>query len=196
MAVGDTFRVTINMRLHGQQCVSVLHYRETNTDFLAHGADVLAARVAAVVVPQFKAIQGSELTHESVVAQKIFPLPPLVPAVVTTAVGPGQVAGGTMPTEVTAVITKRTVFAGRKYRGRIFVPGVPNVSELDSQLSPAALITWQAAANIINSNLTQDNSTWRMIVWHKATSTFDFTTNLEARPILRSQRRRQIGKGR
>ena len=40
----------------------------------------------------------------------------------STGSGPGSATGADLPTQVTGVITKQTVQAGRKYRGRIYPP--------------------------------------------------------------------------
>jgi hypothetical protein len=197
MAVNDTFRVILEQTLHNQKVVSVLHYRETATAPVnAEGATGLAARVAAIIVPALKGIQSVELVHDRVVVQHFHPPPVNVPVLNATAAGPGGVAGDSLPTEVTAVITKTTPYAGPKYRGRMYVAGVPVSSENNSQLSAAALIAWNAAAAAMMVTLTSPaGDDWDMIVWHKATSTFDYVSSLMARPVLRSQRRRQIGKG-
>jgi len=198
MATNDIHRVVIEGTLHAQTVQTVLHYLTTVDTGLSPVAQAtaLAARVAAIVVPQLKSIQSAEYAHTRIIVQKIFPLPPRLPIINTTALGAGSVAGSSLPCADCAVITKRTIFAGRKYRGRIFVPGVPVTSELDSQLSPAALTTWQAVADAINVALVQaPGDTWAMTLWHKSTSTNDVVTQLIARPILRSQRRRQVGRG-
>jgi len=197
MAQSDVNKVIIEGTLHGQLVQTVLHYVTLNGALgPVEEVERLAEQVVAVVVPQLKAIQSAEYTHTRVLAQKIFPLPPRVPVINVTAAGAGGVAGQSLPTEVTAVITKKTPFAGRKYRGRIFVPGVPVTSELDSQLSAAAMTAWTAAADAMNVVLTHDlANNWTMVVWHNATKTYDTVQLLVPRPILRSQRNRQIGKG-
>lgn len=195
MAINDVLQVTIEAFLHGQQVVTVLHYAEANPPDTLTSENWLSAAVQTIVVPAMKGLQSAELGHAAVSVQKIWPLPPNVPVRNTTGAGGGNIAGSSLPTCVTAVITKQTAFAGRKYRGRMFIPGVPVASENDSQLSAAAMVTWQAAADAMNVTLSADNGEWNMVLWHRSTKTWHTVLKLLARSVLRNQRRRQVGKG-
>jgi len=195
MAVGDMYRVVINQTLHGQVINNVLHYRKTEEGFIDGGALALAQRVDAVIVVAMKVQQSSELAHVNVLAQRIRPTPPLVPVLVNTNNGAGSVAGGSLPAADTVVITKRTPYAGRKFRGRVYVAGVPVTHEDNSTIAVAQLNNWQVLANTFAVNLTLDDDTWTPVVYHRSNFTHDVIVAAQVRNILRSQRRRQIGKG-
>jgi hypothetical protein len=196
MAVNDIYRVTVQQTLHSQMILNTLYYRESVGGVGGGSAD-LAARVANLIVPLMKAVQSNELTHNAVVVQKIFPAPPTVPATDTSAAGAATVASNSLPTSVASVITKRTAFAGRKYRGRVFLSGVPASSEDDSKVAAGAVAALNALGTILSGGVSAGaGPTYSPIIWHKNTSTFDAVLTTTTQTILRNQRRRQIGKGR
>lgn len=139
--------------------------------------------------------QSNELMHNQVIVQRFWPLPPTVPVANATAPGAGQAAVPSLPTEVAAVITKKTSFAGRKYRGRVYVGGIPNTGVANSQLVAAQMTNMNTLAAALGPALIQGGYTFLPIIWHKATKTNDTISACQARPIVRSQRRRQVGKG-
>jgi hypothetical protein len=196
MAVNDIHQVVVRQLLHSQTILNVLHYRVSVDGGAATPSD-LATLITNNVIPQFKQCQSNELTHVDIVVQKIWPLPPFVPIFSAVAAGAGSIAQNSLPTSMTAVITKRTAFAGRKYRGRVFVCGVPITLELDSQITAAGLILYNNLAAVLDDAQTSalGANAWVPIIWHRVPKTFDTVVSADARPILRNQRRRQVGKG-
>lgn len=195
MSVGDIYRVTLSQTLHAQQVLNTLYYRET-VNGGASPATALALRVAQVVVPPLKAVQSNELSHLEVLAQKIWPQPVALPASDISAAGAGGVASSSLPTSNAVVITKTTLFAGRKYRGRVFIGGVPVSAEDDSKLAAAVTASWVVFAQTLAAVLVSGGYTFVPIIYHKTTHTDDQIQNAIVRTILRVQRRREIGKGR
>lgn len=197
LAIGDIGQATIKQRLHGQTILNVLHYRisEFAPGSFGHTIQSLAAGVATKFVPAMKAVQSQELTHEGVIAQKIRPLPPELAVVNTAFNGTGSVGVGSLPSSMSLVITKRTRFAGRKYRGRVFVAGLPTTSEDDSKLAAAVLANWEAVAVLFNDFVINGDVTWEPILWHRSSNTYDAIETAEVRTVLRNQRRRQVGVG-
>lgn len=196
MAVNDIYRIGIKQTLHLQNILTILHYRQTASADPPNDQLSIAERVATTIVPLMKAVQSSELWHDLVYSQKIWPLPPLVPTEQKTAPGAGGVAGGSLPTSVAVTITKRTQFAGRKYRGRAFIAGVPVTSESDSQLAQAQMAAWQQLADGMALTLQGFNENiYQPVLWHQGPKTWDAIVACSARTVLRNQRRRQIGKG-
>jgi len=194
MAINDIYAVTLRQRLHAQVCLNVSHWRETATG-TGNGALVLAQDIVNVLLPLQKSVQSAELTYEGVQVQKIYPLPATNPIINTTGNGTATVGGSSLPTSVAGVITKRTNFAGRKYRGRVFVAGVPVGSENDSQLSAGVMTAWQILADSYALNKGTSGWTWSPVIWHRVSKTSDDVIAGIARQILRNQRRRQVGRG-
>ncbi len=52
---------------------------------------------------------------------------------VTGGVGPDGGAGDALPNNVAACVTIRTGFAGRHYRGRIYIPGIPRTAVAENE---------------------------------------------------------------
>lgn len=116
-------------------------------------------------------------------------------------VGGGD-AGTSYPPTVAAVIRRRVGTPGRANRGRIYVPGIPNTSASAGKLQGAVLTAWSAACvdlgldcfdeaettAILEPVLMKRNAVGTVTTW-QVLSYWDFD------PILRSQRRREIGVG-
>jgi len=194
MAVNDVYSVVLRQRMHGQTILNVLHYREVVTGTGPAGLN-LAQDIATVIIPLMKPLQSSDLVHESVVVQKIYPLPPSNPITNVTAAGPGTDIGNALPTSVALVITKRTNFAGRKYRGRVFVCGIPEDTEVQSAIAPGKVAAFQALADSLALNKGTSGWTYSPVIWHRSTKTNDDVTSCLIRPNIRNQRRRQVGRG-
>lgn len=194
MAIGDIYQVNIVGRLHGQTTINTFHYAENQVGAGSAEAALLTLFNAGVV-SELKNACSAEWELITTTAQQIRPLPPLLPVDDNTAAGPGAVAGESLPTSVAVVVTKRTGFAGRAFRGRCYFAGVPVSQEVDSQISTAALLLWGDVASEMSQTLA--DSTWNFspIVYHRLSGTGTIIQNCLERQILRNQRRRQVGKG-
>lgn len=122
MAVGDIFEFRLFTSFNEQIAINVLHYKEqtpTNPFALDHNS-VLAA-IATAIEPVFIDCVTADATYEGCTLQRIFPT---VAPVVTNVLGSAAGDGGATPTgrQLSGIITKRTVIAGRRGRGRIYVP--------------------------------------------------------------------------
>jgi len=194
VAVNDYYRVTVDQTLHGQKVLNTFYYQET-TSAGGGSSAALANRFAVVVIPTMKACQSNEVQHNGVYAQKIWPLPPIVPSFDASAAGPGGVPGSSLPSSMAVVMTKQTAFAGRKYRGRVYIAGLAAIHEDDSKLAPGVFNLWSAFSTTLAGVLAPAGYAFTPIVYHKATRTHDNIVNVLTRTNLRNQRRRQIGKG-
>lgn len=194
MAVGDVLQVTVLGTLHGQTIQNVLHYYES-TSGAGNNAVGLAQTAGSSVGGTFRTNLAAEYTYQGTMAQKIWPLPKTLSATDTTAAGAGDIASNSLPSSVAATITKQTSLAGHRFRGRIYVGGVPSSYENDSQLSAAGLAGIGAIATAIETPLSANGFTWTPVLWHRDTNAFTFVVNALARSILRVQRRRQVGRG-
>jgi hypothetical protein len=194
MAVNDTFSVVLRGRLHGQTILQVLHYRET-TAGVGNAAVALATAIDGTIPSKLKDALSNEWEHLDVTAQKIHPLPVLTPATVATAAGPGLNAVPSTPSSVAAVITKRTPFAGPGFRGRSYFAGVPTTSETDSELNGVGLIDFGNLGDALIADQTNGAYTWSPCLWNRTLNVATFITGRTVQPVLRNQRRRQVGRG-
>lgn len=193
--IDDYFRATIVGRLHGQETNTVLHYRETATG-AGDASALLAFAVDAAIGVAMRAWASEEWTYGYTMVQKFDPSPVLMAAINSENTGPGDVTGSSLPSSVAAVITKRTALAGRSFRGRVFLPGVPSSYELDSELTGAAMTATATLADVMILQKTQGGYTWVPIVYTKAELAVpQVWTSYLVRSPLRTQRRREVGKG-
>lgn len=107
----------------------------------------------------------------------------------------GDEAGTSEAGNVTATISLRTGLAGRKYRGRMFVPGVSEVvtNPNDTLTSTGLALIAAAAATFVTTAFTGGV---RVAIWHVATNTFTFVTSAVLNSVIDSMRRRLPNRGR
>lgn len=149
MPVGDHFRVAIDGGLAGQQIVTTFQYRQStaNTSTLSDVESLARAIGNVMLTGTSKLIDcQSQDVDYGTIESRSFPLPgvPMVGydlGVVKT----GQEAIASLPPSCAAVIKRRTGFLGRKYRGRIFLPGVPVDYVTDGEITDAGYIATLAA---------------------------------------------------
>lgn len=61
----------------------------------------------------------------------------------------GSVASASLPGNVACVATWRTGFTGRSARGRIFLPGVPEIAVVQNTIQPAYLVNYGESLNAL-----------------------------------------------
>jgi hypothetical protein len=195
MALNDIYRATVLQTLDGQAMMNVLHYR-LSTVGSGNVQDALAAIMDSTIGAALKAHLPDDVFYESVTAQKIYPLPVTFPSVNGTTSGFGTVAVTAFPTEVCAVITKRTALAGPRRRGRAYISGLGSTYVTESMLNA----TGQTEIGPIGTAMTQvlngaNGNVFTPIIWHRDLLTYDDVTGVVIRTTLRAQRRRQVGRG-
>jgi len=197
MAAGDIVQANLVMSLHGQTCMNRFFYV---TD--AGPGDIVGFATAfkALVSGKLPQICSHELTFTRIDCQRIMPRPTTY--VVTAPVNlPGLGVDNAIPVQSTYCVSKVTQYAGRKYRGRWYVPGISVTSVTESQI-PAAVITnlqtaWDSFALVMT---TAANESWFPILSHGFVPNtdvlhYDKLTKVVVRPVIRNQRRRQVGVG-
>ena len=122
MAVGDRYRVTFTSRLPGVNGLFTCHYRVAS--IVGPGAtDVeIAQRFGALIPTPLRAVMSNEASYLGVSVQRYHPTPPAVPAFSNTGSGVGSVVAPVLPPQTSGILTWRTLLAGRKYRGRSYIP--------------------------------------------------------------------------
>jgi len=195
MAVNDIYRVVMTGQLHGQTILQTLHYR-VDANSGPNDQAQLASRADAVIGLALKQNLSDEYAYQSATVQRIYPGIPTYPVVVGTTAGAGAVNTPSLPTEVCAVFTKITGFAGPRYRGRAYISGLPTTYVTDSVLNGVGV----AAVAPIAVSMTQQLSfvggaSFTPILWHDPSATYTDVTQRITRTTIRSQRRRQVGVG-
>lgn len=108
---------------------------------------------------------------------------------------PGIIGTPPEPANVTSTISWRTGLAGKKFRGRIYVPGYAEsqTANDDTLVSATVTLLTQAASAYLVSTLPAGTNP---IVFHFVDATFNVITSFVIENILDSQRRRLPARGR
>jgi len=197
MAVNDIHQVTLKQDLHGQVILNTLHFRVSTVG--TGSADLaLANYFDSVVVASWQTVMSDEWHYSSTQSQKIHPLPPLLPTIVQANPSDGDIASPSFPTVVAATITKRTANAGTRWRGRVFIAGLPANGAEDSVLGVTALADLQVIAALFFSIPTGTGLNGFVFVpclFHRDDRSSSDIVSAIARETLRVQRRREVGRG-
>jgi len=134
-AVNDVYEVVIEGRQEGQLTANVLHFAcvGADTDVDLHLIQVLLQCFITNLLP----VLSSQWTLERVRWKKVSP-DLGIEQISIPAGGAAAGAGGTaLPSLCAAVISKRTLFAGRGGRGRMYIAGIPESATENSNIDTA-----------------------------------------------------------
>lgn len=196
MAVSDIFQVTIGCRFGDQLGLNVRHYRSvasTGPGPISPQlfADELFDRLDATYI----AILTSSSEFRGVIVQKILPLPAGMGFLSSQDAIAGSQTGDPLPRQVSGLISLRTDFSGRRFRGRAYIPFPPEtLSEADA--TPTAFylagLADIAQAMVEPLGVTDGGSTetWLPVIFHRDSGTTDFITSAMVHDAWATQRRR------
>lgn len=211
--VGDVYRAAVVGHLFGQEIVHVSFWQQStpNTsglDSRRQLSQAIANAWAGNISPQ----QATTMVIEDVTITDVVPFgstsgedvfdgDPLPSAGTST-------LGVSCPPATAVVARKRTGFIGRKYRGRNYYAGIPVGSTSVGQLTSGALAAWTAAVSalIVNQPGFGGDGTPVFVPVIVGVATKDEgghplsyrvtqVTATDVDPVLRQQRRREIGVG-
>jgi len=147
LIVGDKIETRAITLAQNQLGINVCHW---NVEAIA-GIDTLEAFtefMEALLAPLYKPLMSAEAEWRGLGARVIDETPPGIEVFANAEVGPGTDAGELLPTQVCGILTKKTLLAGRKFRGRVYLP-FPAETVNDSDGNPTA-------GYLINANLLGD----------------------------------------
>lgn len=109
----------------------------------------------------------------------------------------GGFSSNQVPTFMAWVFQLRTAFAGRKFRGRWYMPGVTLGLWTEGRINAAGLANWNQPLINLNNAFIQGNQNGQLnLVVHGEPEAHDTpVTAIQIRSILGVQRRRNIGVG-
>lgn len=182
---------------NNQTAVNVRHWKV----FTVTGSSVtdvdFAAAFEAQIAPHYKALMAQAATWAGLDVQKIDPLPLSVPLFGNTIGGSGSITGDAMPAQVCGLLSLRTNFGGKKFRGRIYLP-FPG--EDSSGTGGIPLPAYLAAAAVLKddyiTNLTivgaAGSATLVPQIWHRLTRTSTDVVGGVVKGGWATQRRRGV----
>lgn len=199
MSVGDIIRLAAVGRMHSHVIVNTFMYLHQSGDASPILAQELLKNAFAIdVLGPINLIQSSEVSYGTIETQLIFPLPVLA-RIDWDVSAVGAVVEAPVPDTVAFCIKRYGTLAGRRNRGRIFVPGLASdtfYNALNGRFvtGPGAMDNAVAALHQSLSPL-GGSDVFQPILYHKGLGTYTFMNNSSGDSIPRSQRRRELDKG-
>jgi len=139
IAIDDVFEVKLYSYCRDQLGLNVLHYvcTQAPANPPANTIGILATAVDAKFAVPMKGAMSSEASYEGASLRFLGPGLQSMEFVETTGAGVGTTAGDVLPTQVSGIITKRTLRPGRAFRGRMYIP-FPSETNSDTKALPTA----------------------------------------------------------
>jgi len=208
MAIGDVYRIAYVGTWNGQQVVNVFHFKmKSNVEPVSTAATYLTTALYSL----YKTKVQNTLTWNLVQGRKLtIPLQGLDYNLPTPQVGSNAVASQPMTHAV--VVSLRTQYAGRRYRGRLYLPGLNstyisngNIATTDRNAIQTYFDDMVAAVGSTGSNADLQWGVWSRVVGEVKNASghvtsYDYNgftpiTSTIVRTILGSMRTRAIGRG-
>jgi len=193
-AADDFWTVRVACITEDQAAINVLNYKiGTVVGGGVTDADA-AATFDALFAPLYKALLSEEAEYYGVAVQRFFPTPRTVAIPIVASRGAGSVTGDMLPGQVSGIISLVTDFAGRKYRGRMYIPfpgeadNVDHIptSSYETRLNSLAV----AVVTPVVVTAGGDSAEFRPQIYHRGTSTSDSITGSNSKRLWATQRRR------
>jgi len=196
---GAHIQIQVCGRLHGQRTRTTFNYVYNGGASAPDGAESLNALLndfETAIGAQIRTLSSEEWEHEFTQGQVITPVRYRV-QVVDVGVA-GLVEGACCPSGVCVLLRRYTQLSGSRFQGRIYLPGVPVANEEDSMIPIAKRDDYDTLrANMIATLEGVDASEdFVPVVTPSAPSLpQDQVYGVALDPVLRYQRRREIGVG-
>jgi hypothetical protein len=206
--VGDSFRIATVGKLFNQAVVNTFYYQQTTNN--ASGASDFSQLFDALdsnIFPPLASCVTADVTWGVAEIRRMV-IPPAAPTGEDFDMNRfGGIATPTLPPANCVVIRRKTGFLGRKYRGRIYVPGIPSAWVTNGQLTNATgLIAFDNLAAVLRQPIASGGAnptTFTPVLAtlvpgvppNPATLRVNTIVNTFVDPVLRVQRRREIGVG-
>lgn len=203
MAVSDVYRVEIFQNVGSEQTLNVLHFREVTAEtVLANPAEGPVAAAHAIYLAL-----ADELSEDwrviQITGRRVFPTPGIP---YTRVLGAGDAIEGVIVSEIVpaqaAILTSLySSNASKQGRGRIYIPGCPELSQNEGQLleSPYTnLQTWaEAWFTDVLGPFAPGDATWWATIYGPVSVPGPLQDVIQptVRPNLATQKRRRAHPG-
>lgn len=196
LGLGDVIELKLFCTLKDQLSVNVLHYRVSATAGAIAITDALAAAALDTkFAVRMKDLITSDAAYAGLTVQRIRPLA-APPVQNITGAGAGNGGAPSLPRQVAGLIKKGTTLAGRKERGRIYLP-FPGEPQSDGN-PPVPTAGYQAALQTFADHMDDlvsvasgaDSITLQPVLYHRATHTTSDVVFTVTRARWATQRRR------
>jgi len=198
MAIGDVLRLAVVSKDNTGQnsIVNVFHFRQSAVLILDTPFEDLAQAWLDQVLGVYKACMTA--SYEVVQLQPRSLEVPASGIDVPVTGGTGTLSGSqNLPHQIAPIITWRTPFVGRRFRGRSYMPVITedhqNDGVIDSTLT--GLLEDFADAMLGMAAETISSAGWELVIHSVAGSADTPVTAYAVRPLLGTQRKRRTGAG-
>lgn len=206
MAFNDIYKLRIHQRLHGQEVINVLHFKE-DAPITGVGAQALADHFRTYMSPHLLGRACPDLYFEYVEVVPIVPIGEEPRLSLWPADTRGTLASQCQTGTLAEVVTLYTGQAGRRKRGRLYLAGGATINLVaGSWAANQSALTRTFATELAETYCVVPYATsWVLGVWSRVIAGPDppYTTDaftpvqvLTVRTTVRNQRRRQLGVGR
>jgi len=193
--LNEVWQVRIYTQEQAQLGINVLHYRVDSITGVAATDAQLAARMDLLFGPLMTPLMCSAASYRGIGVQRVNPGPPTVEVYANAEEGDGEVAGDPLPKQTCGIITKRTPLAGRRFRGRMYVP-FPSEASNDTDANPVAGYLAALAAlagqvaDIVLVGTLPSTSSMTPVIYHRSTQTTTDLVSCSVNDRWATQRRR------
>lgn len=195
LVTGDVWQLRIACYTPNQASINTVNFRVTAHAGTGTQDTTAATYLDGIIAGPYKDILSDDAKYRGCSVWRLLPHPGTVPAFTTINDGAGGVAGEMMPTQVSGIISVRTEFAGRAFRGRFYAafPGEGS-NEVPGLPTNAYVAALQVLANTIFQSHTiggaPNTSTLKPILWHRGDETGTDITTAAAKQLWATQRKR------
>jgi len=195
LTIGDLVRVKVGCYMGNQAAINTGHFR---VDALTGAFDtvLLAEEFDDAMEDDYKPLMTNTASYYGVGVQIISPGPLTSIDLATANTGVGTAGTAPLPTQTCGLIACRALHAGRKFRGRLYVP-FPDQADMDATTytPDAGYIT--TLAGLVSNWYTQqiftegaNIITLSPVIYHRTTNTYDYVEEGFPRRKWATQRRR------
>jgi hypothetical protein len=194
-ALNEIYEVRPICYTNDQVGLSVLHYQVIAIGVGTVEDGDFADQLSTILGPLYGQLISEQAEYLGVEVQKVWPLPRLDAQSSDLNNTPGVIAGDTLPTQSCGLIRKRTGFAGKHNRGRMYVPfPSENDNDVDGQPTAPYLVSLAnlAAALEVSFVVTVgiDSVTLEPVIYDRVAHTTTGITHMPRQDQWATQRRR------
>jgi hypothetical protein len=190
----SVYRMICRGKIFNQVCENVVHFFREGPDEL----DFVIAKTRDDWLPTLRNIQNANFNWFQVAGQKVSE-PKSDLRIVNFPNQPGSLSGPGAHPSLAILMSLRAACAGRRCRGRIYVPGVHGESVSEGQVQVGAFVAFSNVAGLIMTRFHHNGSDFRgieLVIAPRSDPTqFKVVTQVIPRQQFGIQRRRNIGVG-
>jgi len=121
-AVGDIVEARVYCTVLTQTSINVRHYVCTAKAGTGCTDQELADVLSTAFAAPYKALMSASSSYRGVGIHRLLPAPPGLETFSIIGQGIGTVAGDLLPKQTAGLITLRSLFSGKSFRGRVYIP--------------------------------------------------------------------------